>query len=136
MFNSDELAFLGSQRLARLATVEPNGQPDADAVGFEFDGERFYVGGRNLPGTRKYTSVAAGNRLVSLIVDDLASVEPWRPRGIKLHGVAEIVRRPGMLGAGEYLAIRPTVSWSWGVGGDDWQAGRFTPRKVVWPAAG
>lgn len=136
MFNDNELTFLRSQRLARLATVEPDGQPNVDAVGFEFDGARFIIGGHNLPGTRKYRSVAAGNDLVSLIIDDLESVDPWRPRGIKLHGSARIERLGGQFGEGEYLVITPRRSWSWGVGGDDWQGGGFSPRRVVWPGHG
>lgn len=134
MFSEEEVAFLRTQRLLRLATVAPNGQPDADAVGFDFDGERFYIGGRNLARSRKYKNVAAGNRLVSLIIDDLASTKPWRPRGIKVHGVAEIVHHSGYAGAGEYLAVSPQVSWSWGLGGEDYRDGMFTPHKIVWPA--
>jgi pyridoxamine 5'-phosphate oxidase family protein len=132
MFSDKELAYLGSQRLARLATVSASGQADADAVGFEFDGERFYVGGRALPTTRKYRNVAGGNAKVSLIVDDLESVNPWRPRGIKVHGVAVIVDHDGMFGAQEYLAIAPTVTWSWGLGERVFKGDTFAPRKTVW----
>lgn len=92
MFSNAERAFLESQRLLRLATRSRGGQPDADAVGFSFDGQRFYVGGLDLPATRKYRNVTAGNHLVSLIIDDLASIDPWRPRGIKVHDIAEIVQ--------------------------------------------
>jgi pyridoxamine 5'-phosphate oxidase family protein len=45
MFSEKECAFLQSQVLARLATVAVSGQPDVDAVGFGFDGERFYISG-------------------------------------------------------------------------------------------
>lgn len=61
-------------------------------------------------------------------IDDLASVDPWHPRGIKLYGTAEIVTRDGRFGAKEYFAITPTVSWSWGLVGDDF----YTPKKTVW----
>ena len=128
MFDEHERAYLQSQPLARLATVSASGQTDADAVGFEFDGERFYIGGRDLPHSRKYKNVAAGNQRVSLIVDDLASVDPWRRRGIKLHGTAEIVTRAGRFGAQEHFAITPHVSWSWGLVGDDY----YAMHKVVW----
>src|SRR5919201_1081716 len=114
MFTPQERAYLQTQRLARLATVAADGKPTVDAVGFTFDDGRFYIGGRNLQGTRKYRNVAAGNRRVALIIDDLASVQPWAPRGIKVHGNAEIVERDGVFGPGQYLAITPVVSWSWG----------------------
>jgi pyridoxamine 5'-phosphate oxidase family protein len=133
MFSEKELAYLNSQYLARLATVSTKGQPTADAVGFEFDGAHFYIGGRALPSSRKYKNVAAGNHKVSLIIDDLESVQPWKPRQIKVHGLAEIVERDGRFGKKEYLAITPTVSWSFGIEESvDYQAGKFALRKVVW----
>jgi pyridoxamine 5'-phosphate oxidase family protein len=134
MFSPTEIVYLRSQRLARLATVSAHGQPDADAVVFEFDGTAFFIGGYGLPHTRKYKNVAQGHRLVSLIIDDLASTEPWAPRGIKVHGHAAIVVRNGRFGAADYLAIRPTLSWSWGIDGAAIQAGRFSPKRIVWPA--
>ena len=134
MFTPQERDYLQTQRLARLATVAADGQPTVDAVGFTFDDGRFYIGGRNLPRTRKYRNVDAGNRRVALIIDDLASVQPWTPRGIKIHGSAEIVERDGMFGPGQYLAITPVVSWSWGIVGTSFEEGRFKPHKIVWTA--
>ena len=37
-FSEDEVAFMASQPLARVATVDDGGQPDVVPVGFEFDG--------------------------------------------------------------------------------------------------
>ena len=135
MFSDEELAFLRSQRLARLATVAIDGQPTVDAVGFQFNGARFFVGGHNLSGTRKYRNVAAGNRLVALIVDDLASIDPWMPRGIKVHSTAEIVSRDGRFGPGEYLAITPKLSWSWGIFSPTLAEGRFARHRIASPAS-
>lgn len=133
MFSEKEMAYLKSQYLARLATVSSQGQPTVDAVGFEFDGARFYIGGRALPSTRKYKNVAAGNQRVALIIDDLESIQPWKPRQIKVHGVAEIVERAGRFGYKEYLVITPTVSWSFGIEtSENYQAGNFKPKKIVW----
>lgn len=134
MFSPEELAYLADQRLARLATVDSAGQPTVDAVGFAFDRDRFLIGGRDLPATRKYRNVAAGNTKVSLIVDDLRSVDPWRPRGIRVFGTARAVTRHGMFGHGDYLEIVPDISWSWGIitGHDDFHDGGFTPRRIVW----
>ena len=95
MFSEAEITYLKSQYLARLATVSGEGQPTVDAVGFEFDGARFYVGGLALPSTRKYKNIANGNHKVSLIIDDLETINPWKVRGIKVHGLAEIVERSG-----------------------------------------
>jgi pyridoxamine 5'-phosphate oxidase family protein len=53
MFTTDN-TYLKSQRLARLATVAPDGQPDVAPVGFEYDGQYIYIGGHNPDHTRKY----------------------------------------------------------------------------------
>jgi pyridoxamine 5'-phosphate oxidase family protein len=37
-FSEDEVAFMASQPLARVATVDDDGQPDVVPVGYEFDG--------------------------------------------------------------------------------------------------
>ena len=138
MFNEHERAYLAEPRLARLATVSSDGQPDADAVAFEWDGERFYIGGNRFAASRKYKNVAAGNRRVGLIIDDVASVDPWAPRGIKVHGTAEIVQRVGRFGPGEYFAITPAVSWSWGLDGEPvYVDGKLNwrPNRTVWAGA-
>lgn len=132
MFSEAEITYLKSQYLARLATVSGDGQPTVDAVGFEFDGTRFYIGGQALPSTHKYKNVAGGNHKVSLIVDDLESVNPWKVRGIRVQGLAEIVERSGRFGFKEYLAITPTVSWSWGFGDEKYRDGKSVPKKLIW----
>lgn len=132
MFTQRERAFIQAQRLLRLATVAADGQPDADAVGFVFDGGVFIIGGHKLAQSRKYRNVSAGNHKVSLILDDLASVDPWTPRGIKVHGVATAESRVGQFGPGDYLIVRPAVSWSWGIEGESFRGGRFQPHKTIW----
>jgi pyridoxamine 5'-phosphate oxidase family protein len=132
MFTEEERTYLTSQRLARLATVAPDGQPTVDAVGFWFEGGRFVIGGRDLPSTRKYRNVAAGNDQVALIIDDVLATEPWTVRGIKVHGTAEIVERDGFFGAGQYFLITPEVSWSWGVVRPTFDEGRFAPHRIDW----
>ncbi len=74
-FTTAEQEYLGSQRLARIATASANGTPDVAPVGFRFDGDVFWVGGIDLPTTLKYRNVRA-NPVASIVVDDLASVEP------------------------------------------------------------
>jgi pyridoxamine 5'-phosphate oxidase family protein len=37
MFSDKEIAYLQSQRLARIATVSKERQPDVAPVGFDFD---------------------------------------------------------------------------------------------------
>jgi pyridoxamine 5'-phosphate oxidase family protein len=115
MFTDQEIAYLKSQHLARVATVSNDGQPDVTPVGFEFDGEFFYVGGRDMTRTRKYRNIKSGNPLVALVVDDVTSHNPWNPRGIRIYGAADLVERQGYAGPGIYLRIKPEISWSWNI---------------------
>ena len=131
MFTEKEIAYMRSQRLARIGTVSADSQPDVSPMGFEFDGEYFYIGGMNNAATRKYKNVVKGNSQVALAIDDLESVDPWAPRGIKLYGTADIVEREGYAGRSSYLRIRPTISWSWNLEGPAMVEGRFVPHKTV-----
>jgi len=124
MFSEKEVAYLKSQRLARLATVSKTDQPDVAPVSFEFDGAYLYVGGRNNPATMKYRNVARGNAKVALVFDDWESLTPWQPRSLKIHGTADIVKRAGQLGEGEYLRITPLVKWSMGIDEPAFQNGK------------
>src|SRR6266446_567197 len=87
MFSEKEIAYLKSQRLARIATVSAKGEPDVAPVGFTFDGEHFLVGGHDLQRTLKYKNAMATG-WAALVIDDMARVDPWEPRGIKIHGTA------------------------------------------------
>src|SRR5262252_5024118 len=114
MFSEKEVAYLKSQRLARIATVSGVGEPDVAPVGFTFDGQHFLVGGIDLRRTLKYKNAMATGR-AALVVDDLATVDPWEPRGIKIHGSARITQGKGYAGTGEYIEITPERYWSWGI---------------------
>lgn len=116
-FSDEELEYLRSQRIARIATVAPDGQPDAVPVGFEYDGTHLFVGGLDPMKTRKFRNVQAGNTKVAVILDDLASIDPWVPRYLRIYGEAELVERSGRFGPGHYLRITPTVSWSFNLAG-------------------
>lgn len=139
-FTEEEKAYLHSQQLARLATVSLDGQPDVVPVGFEFDGTRFSISGYDLPNTRKYRNVRAGNDMVALVVDDLAAMTPWSPRFVRIYGTASIVQRDGA--SGEVLEITPSVSWSWNLqgqgfsGGDDPGARKRVHQTETAPATG
>lgn len=130
MFSEKEVAYIKAQRLARIATVSKKQQPDVAPVSFEFDGTYFYVGGRNNPATMKYRNVARGNGRVAIVFDDWESLTPWKPRSIKIHGTAELVKRNGQLGEGEYLRITPVVKWSMGVEEPAFQNGKPVIKRV------
>ena len=116
-FNEEEIAYLRSQPLARIATVSADGQPDVAPVGFEFDGTYVYVGGIDPAKTRKFRNVQAGNAKVALVIDDLPSTDPWTPRYLRIYGDAELVERQGRFGSAAYMRITPTLSWSFNLEG-------------------
>jgi pyridoxamine 5'-phosphate oxidase family protein len=114
MFSEREIVYLRSQRLARIATASEDHQPDVAPVGFEFDGTYFYVGGTNLPKTLKYKNIQKNPKL-ALVIDDLETISPWKPRGIKVHGIADLTTRKGYVGAATYIRIKPKEKWGWGI---------------------
>ncbi|MFI7129511.1 PPOX class F420-dependent oxidoreductase [Nonomuraea sp. NPDC050153] len=116
-FNEEEIAYLRSQRLGRIATVSDDGQPDVVPVGFEFDGTYVYVGGIDPDRTRKFRNVRDGNAKVAIVVDDLPSADPWTPRYLRIYGDAELIERQGRFGPASYMRITPTVSWSFNLEG-------------------
>ncbi len=113
-FTKKEIDYLRSQRLARIGTANKKGDPDVAAVGFDFDGEYFYVSGHMLTRTRKYRNILE-NPKASLVIDDLLSVKPWRPRMLKVRGTADLVDHDGYLGPGKYIRIKPTHKTSFGL---------------------
>lgn len=126
VFTEKEVDYINSQRLARLATVASSQQPDVAPVGFRFDGETFSITGFDITKTFKYRNVKAGNELVALVIDDLASVQPWHARGIKIHGRAEILEGTERAS----LRIYPQRLWSWGIEKTAFKDGKPLSRKA------
>ena len=126
VFTDAELKYLQSQRLARIATVSAKGEPDVAPVGFRIDGDEVIVGGLDNTKTRKYWNVKATGR-ASLVVDDLASVDPWRPRTVKVTGNATI----GTDDRGKpTIRIRPETIWSFGLGEEKFEGFAQMKRQV------
>lgn len=127
-FTAEEVAYIQSQPLVRVATGAPDGQPDVVPVGFEFDGTHFYIGGFDPNNTRRTRNVQAGNDKVALVIDDLVSTDPWIPRFLRVYGTAELVERDSQL----ILKITPVISWSGNLAGRPLAEIRGTgPRRTV-----
>ena len=146
MFSEKEVEYIKSQHLARIATASAGSskegqredrsiQPDVVPVGFDFDGDYFYVGGMNILKSTKYKNVLKNNK-VAIVIDDLKSVHPWDPRGIKIYGTADVVTRQGgyMDGTGDsdhkYIRISPKKKWSWGIDEPIFVEGRFNVKRA------
>lgn len=121
-FTEREIDYLRSQRLGRLATVSPDGSPHVVPVGFRLDAEAkaIEVGGHGLSDSKKWRDLH-GNARIALVVDDLASVDPWTPRGIEIRGHAELHTDGGQkFGPGwdsAWIRVVPERIVSWGIEG-------------------
>src|SRR5215831_7043541 len=85
-FTEAELAYLRSQRLGRIATSS-NGQPHVVPLAFRYNPETdtIDVGGHGFAQRKRYRDVQRNPR-VGIVIDDLASVDPWRARMIEIRG--------------------------------------------------
>jgi pyridoxamine 5'-phosphate oxidase family protein len=123
-FTEAELAYLrggGPTRLGRLATIDARGVPQNSPVGFRVDAEglTIAIAGYALGASRKFHNVAR-NPHVSLVVDDVASADPWRVRAVEVRGEAEALTDVEPLFPGvsrELIRIHPTRVVSWGLDG-------------------
>lgn len=119
VFTDDEIAYMSSQRLGRLATAA-DGQPHVVPVSFRYNPEldTIDIGGHDFAQRKKFRDVQRNPR-VAFVVDDLASVDPWRPRGIEIRGGCEILRVGGKgimpRFDDEMFRIKPERIFSWGL---------------------
>jgi pyridoxamine 5'-phosphate oxidase family protein len=134
-FSDEEIAYLRSQPLTRLATVGPDGQPDVVPLAFEFDGGGFWVGGVGdaVARTRKFRNVAAGNDRVALVFDDLISLDPFAARCLRVYGRASepVERTSALVGPGLFMRITPRISWSWNLEGEPAAGTWYPPQRTT-----
>src|SRR5919197_6539198 len=112
-FTPEEINYLKSQRIGRLATVGADGQPHVVPVGFRYnpDADVIEIGGRGGFAKRKKYRDVGQNPRVAFVVDDVPSVNPWTVRGLEIRGIAEVLEIGGtVLGPGfdpQMFRIRP-----------------------------
>ncbi|MGW7408528.1 PPOX class F420-dependent oxidoreductase [Streptomyces sp. NPDC054833] len=120
-FSEAERAYLASQRLGRLATVDAHGQPQANPVSFfPQDDGTILIGGRSMGTTKKWRNLRK-NPKVALVVDDIVSTRPWKVRGVDIRGEAELLVGPHDLGpymSEEVIRVHPRRIISWGLDDD------------------
>jgi pyridoxamine 5'-phosphate oxidase family protein len=135
MFTTAEIEFLRTQPLARLATVGADGRPQVKPVGFllDTDTDELVIGGyagSGMATSKKFRDVAATGS-VALVVDDVAQIDPWTPRGVEIRGRAEARTAGGAeigrrLGASfdfdpAWILVRPSRIVSWGIDGSSYE---------------
>src|SRR3954463_3004367 len=113
VFTEAELRYMtGGLQLGRLATVAAGGPPHVVPVGWIYNAvrETIDIGGRELEQSKKFRDVVRTGR-AAIVIDDLESTDPWRPRGIEVRGRGEAIALPTPL-----IRIHPERIVSWGVG--------------------
>ncbi len=118
-FKPHEIEYMKAADLARLATIQPDGTLQNSPVGFTFN-ERLGtidIRGYRMSKSRKFRNLASNNT-VALVIDDIASRNPWRVRCLEVRGTAEQIE------AGEKRA-EPN--------GDEIDDAiiRITPRRII-----
>ena len=109
-FTPAEIQYLRTQPLMRFASASLTGRPDVAPVIFELDGDDILTAGFDIPKTVRYKNVQSNPR-ATVVVDDLAAMDPWSPRGIKVIGSCVVESH----GGGERFRIRPEVIISWAI---------------------
>lgn len=109
-FTPAEIEYLRSQPLMRFASASSNGRPDVAPVVFEVDGDDILTAGFDITHTVRYRNIQTNPR-VSVVIDDLASINPWSPRGVKVIGSAVIE----MVDDSPRFRISPDVIISWAI---------------------
>jgi pyridoxamine 5'-phosphate oxidase family protein len=113
VFTKEELRYLaGGRQLGRLATVGRDGTPHVVPVAWIYNAvrETIDIGGGEFERSKKFRDVARTGR-AAIVVDDVESTDPWRPRGVEIRGRAEAIPLPTPL-----IRIHPERIVSWGLG--------------------
>ena len=137
-FTDVQIAYLTSQRLGRLATVGPDGMPHVVPTGYRYNLElgTIDVGGDNFASRKKYRD-ALRHPKIAFVVDDIASVSPWRVRGIEIRGQVQVLETGGTeLGPGfapQMFRITPQRIIGWGLEGPAARTSAQTPQSGAAP---
>jgi pyridoxamine 5'-phosphate oxidase family protein len=123
VFTETEILYLASQRLGRLATVQPNGTLQVSPVGFSYNlaAATIDINGYNLAKSQKFRNIADNGR-AAFVVDDLVSVQPWRVRCIEIRGVAEALTTE----SSALIRLHPKRIISFGIDEPDTEAHSLT----------
>ena len=123
VFTGKELEYLTEQRLGRIATVGPDGQPHVVPTSFRYNAEHdaIDVGGMRMSRTKKLRDVQRTG-LASIVIDDV--LPPWQPRMIEVRGTATVIPSGGKAFGERFedtiVRIQPTRIISIGIDPGEW----------------
>ncbi len=122
VFTDKEIDYLAGQRLGRIATVGPDGQPHVVPTSFRYNAEHdaIDVGGLRMSQTKKLRDVQRTGR-ASIVIDDV--LPPWQPRMIEVRGTAAVLPEGGKALNERFddtiVRIQPTRVVSFGIDSGD-----------------
>ena len=135
-FSHKEVEYVKSQRLARVARADAHGSPHVVPVDFRVsdEGSTIDVGGHDFAKSKKWRDLQVNSR-VAIVIDDLASVDPWTPRGLEVRGTAELHDTGGeKFGTGwaaAWARVVPHRVLSWGIEAPPFTEGSFRSWSVA-----
>jgi pyridoxamine 5'-phosphate oxidase family protein len=119
-FTPEEIAYLESQRLGRLATTNGKGDLHVVPVSFRYnpETETIDIGGHNFASSKKYREAVRHGR-VAFVVDDVQP--PWKARFVEVRGTVQAFSEGGKAinaqFAPDMLRLTPTYIVSFGFDG-------------------
>jgi pyridoxamine 5'-phosphate oxidase family protein len=132
VFTEGELRYLAGQRLGRIATVGPDGQPHVVPTSFRYNAEHdaIDVGGLRMSQTKKLRDVQRTGK-ATIVVDDV--LPPWQPRMLEVRGTAAALPSGGKAFGERFddaiVRITPTRIIAFGLDAVD-DGGRANARSV------
>jgi pyridoxamine 5'-phosphate oxidase family protein len=117
-FTDKEVEYFAAQRLARIATVGPDGQPHVVPTSFRYnaDHDAIDVGGLRMSQTKKLRDVQRTGR-ASIVIDEV--LPPWQPRMIEVRGSGAVIPSGGKAFGEQFedtiVRIQPTRIVSFGI---------------------
>jgi pyridoxamine 5'-phosphate oxidase family protein len=126
VFTEKEIEYLRSQRLGRMATIGPQGDPHVVPVAFRYNEEMdtIDIGGHSFPTRRKYRDMQRDPR-IAFVVDDV--LPPWRPRMIEIRGTVEFGKAGKAINQNfddEMVHLHPRRIISFGIDSEERVGGR------------
>jgi pyridoxamine 5'-phosphate oxidase family protein len=125
-YTENERAYLSSQSLGRLATVNRAGQPHVVPVSYRFNVELDVVeiGGYGFGTSKKFRDMQQTGK-IAFVVDDVGP--DGNPRFIELRGDAEVLHTGGELMRDgvdpQMIRVRPHRIFAWGIDSTEFGAG-------------
>jgi len=117
-FTPEEIAYLQTQRLGRMATVNEKGDLHVVPVGYRHNPETgtIDIGGHNFASSKKYREAVRHGR-IAFVVDDV--LPPWKPRFVEVRGTVQAFSEGGHTinaqFASDLLRLTPTYIVSFGI---------------------